>query len=280
MYKGLLWLALLLNLLTNSVQAKIGSDDATSRLFIGFKGGINFTFIDATKEFGTLVALPPDENLDFGKTYEPFYNNRGYQFSFMVSYFLTNQIEIDILPTFTTYNYHYSNSLAFYNEGEMFTNQEFEFHQKLRYAEFPVQARFFLSPNKFSPYLFAGGCAGTMLSADKYIEAKDELSGGATTNNDQQVGNSASDFITPRLGAFGGVGCIYETLIVMMTLDIGYKHGFNNITNERNRYQNSLASGFAYDIPDDLRIHQLFVDIGFLFPINKRSRWNSIRCAK
>ena len=257
-------LTLLLVLLCIQLSAK----DSGLQPYIGIHGGVNFTNVHVIQEFGIITLISGDELP--GREYKPLFQNFGSQFG--LSFFLefNKHLALGFWPEFANYKYNYSSEIEYTDRlGEPASTSQNEGRVKLSYLNFPLVLQYTILDKPFSPYVFAGGAYGlrqsslhTVNTTDTQITASGEFPF-STSYESVNVG-----FIRSKFSLLGGVGARYDFTGIKVALDFGYWLGMNNITDETNRYSDGEITGHTYEIPDDIKLDHLAVNLRLIFIVN------------
>lgn len=216
------------------------------------------------------------------KDYSGVFSNIGNQFGFIAFYPVKGNFHIGLLPRFSTFTYNYESSAAWEDaansiEYEMQGNH----HHKLRYIEIPLVIRYYIGLGKLKPYLEGNVNYGILYQANKEIDSDFITRQNGTENSIPQSSYSSdygSSYIKSRLALGGGIGAAYDFDQLILTLDLNYSLNMNNITNQGARYGNQLILGSSYDVPDDIKLHNLAINLGIIFPINKITKRGAVEC--
>lgn len=266
----------------STLKGIMPSKNQKSTLLVGFYGGVNFSK-PLVLEFYQIIESIDDTPAINEKEYEGFFSNFGNQFGFVAFYPVVGNFHIGLLPSFSTYSYHYNSYNSWIDPSlpDASINQTFKHHQKLRYIECPLVARYYFGTNAFKPFLHGIFSYGFMHSTDKVVESEINYDLGTSAVPITSSENSASytdSFIKSKLSMGGGAGVSYDLNQLILTLDVSYLVNLNNITNESNRYSNPNFTGASYDIQDDIRLNSIFINLGLIFPINKITKRGAVEC--
>lgn len=242
---------------------------------IGVHGGINFSSprILGTQEMITLLngeELPERE-------YNQLFQNFGHQLGFSIFVTLNDYLSVGLLPQMARYRYGYNTSLEFFDTGgTLISTTETESVQHLNYINIPLVFQYKMRKAAFSPYLFGGASYGILRDARPDVVT---ATTGALLVESSFTNSSTGEFITSKISILGGVGGSYNLTNVIIALDVSYWIGIHNIVNESGRYANQTVSGSTYDIPDDMKLDHLVLNLSILFPINKVKKLGALDCS-
>lgn len=247
--------------------------------YIGLHGGINFTQTTIIQPFTVITYINGEEPSE--THYDPFFMNLGHQLGFSFFLRLNDHFDVGLLPEISQHSFGYSNSNTFYNTtGEEVSQTEIVSRQRLNYITIPVIARYTLMKATISPYFFGGFSYGFLRSAQHNVVAitRLQVNGEELEFQNPATDNYSSEFIHSKLNVLGGAGLAYNLDMMSISLDVAYALGLNNIAHEANRFGNQNISGTTYDVPSDLKLHHLIVNLGVVFPINKPVNKGSLDC--
>ena len=236
------------------LSISISNAQFLTKISVGVKGGVNFTIPSVITSFSTF------ENLDTEKTYGEFYNNFGSQFAFIVNYSLSEKMSLDFCPGIFTNSYKYENMYTWSGSDNLTTTYNFE--HSLQYIDLPLSLKFDFRTKKLQPYIKLGFYYGLLLNSTSYITRNETGDFGTFDYEKEQLGNN-NYYINSKIGASGGLGLSYRFVRSKIGLETGFRYGFNNITDSKNRYSNSQITGKYYDIPDDLKFMNLSVSLTY-----------------
>jgi hypothetical protein len=246
-----------------------------TKIFVGFRGGINFTQPIPLKRY-SVVSVNSLDNTGI-KHYKSFLSNVGYQYGFIMTYSLTNNFAISFQPGFSQYTYNYSNSYS-WTDNTNTSNQidlTYESRHVLHYFELPLLIQYSYGSGTLKPYLQAGFQYGILQNAAARVTTnltQRSITGDVPLNMDDNTGDVSAWYIRSRFTLLAGAGVRYDLNIFSLALDVSYYFGINNVVNEKGRYSIQNFSGGTYDVPDDISIHNLVINASLLFPINQTLR--------
>ncbi len=249
---------------------KIGNTD--SKILVGFKGGINFTQPVPITRYSLISANNPSETGI--KNYKSLISNIGYQYGFVVVYNITDNIALSFQPGFSQYAYSYTNNYTWTDNTNPVNQIDLTYDSKhlLHYMEFPLIIQYSYDFGPVKPYLQGGIQYGMVQNATAKVSTQmiqRSLTGDIPLNVDDNTGDVSSWYIRSRFALIAGVGVRYDFDAVLLALDANYIFGLNNIVNESERYSIQNFSGSSYDIPDDINLHNIVLNVSLLFPINQ-----------
>lgn len=249
---------------------KTGNTDV-NQWWIGVRGGTNLSVANPETSyyiFSYTGAATPGDNQ---KNYDA-YNLPGLQFGFSASFEFIRGLSINLLPSYTSYAFQYSNSYRWYDSEnsikQVTTNHKIR--TKLQYVELPMTIKYELTEGAFKPYLQAGGFAGLLTDANKTVETTgiDQASG-----SDQEIRVSElSVGIHDRTarwnyGIMAGIGFTQNVGNARIGFEFNYLYGLQNLDNGSRKYvDNQLISGI-YDAPDDYSLNSIAISFQVIIPL-------------
>jgi hypothetical protein len=241
-------------------------------LLVGFKGGANFSVVIPTQRFSVIQSLDGTTSAA-GKEYDPFFRNTGYQYGFVGMIRVGNSFLVSIEPGFSSYTMKYQARSTWYDGSSPTDRIEIttKFTDKLRYFEIPVELRYELGKGMFKPYLAAGFFYGMLSGANGSAQSSTvQYINDVAINleNNASAGDISGNFITTRLATFPGVGLFVEMSRIVLFAEADYYISLHNIVNESARYSNQQTVGSIYNVPDNLKLDNLVINIGVLFRIS------------
>ena len=243
-----------------------------TKILVGFKGGINFTQPIPLARYSVVST---NNAVEAGmKKYKSFLSNPGYQYGFVIIYNLTENIALSFQPGISQYAYSYSNSYSWADNSNT-SNQidlTYESRHTLHYFEFPLIVQYSYGSGSLKPYLQGGFQYGMIQNATAKVTTQliqHSLNGDVPLNVDDNTGDVSAWYIRSRFTLLAGAGVRYDLSAVLLALDASYFFGLNNVVNEKGRYSIQNFSGGSYDIPDDINLHNLVINVSLLFPINQ-----------
>ncbi|MBN2348224.1 MAG: PorT family protein [Bacteroidales bacterium] len=258
-------------------------NNVTSRFFVGFKGGINFSQPLILQSYSVFSQVSGLNTGNEAKTYSGFLKNTGYQYHFIGMYNINNNLSISFQPGVAQYSYSYENDYSWITEGDDINTitLNYSHKQNLRYIEIPVLFRFEYAIGNISPYIQGGISYGILQQADKSVSSEliqHSLSGDIPLNVEDNESVVSDLFIRSRLALLGGIGINYNLNGVLLGLEAVYNAGLNNIVNESRRFSNQDFLSGNYDVPDDINLQNLMINFVVLFPLNKGTNQKDDSC--
>jgi hypothetical protein len=182
---------------------------AIPSLKVCFTGGIQIPFSNITKQYSNYQALAESSELNSGI---------GYLFGISIETMVAKRLSIEIGAETGSNNFQYLIKNAY---GGQFT-----YHQSIKSIEIPLIGRYYLTCNRFRPYL-AGGIDGRF-----FINSSDKSStyGKYWLSNDSGGDKILTTFISDfeYLKIVAGAGAIYDLKKYSFRLDVKYNQSLNN----------------------------------------------------
>ena len=249
---------------------KTGNSDI-NQWWVGIRGGLNLSSASAEKSYSVFSYTQGFTDGDNKKKYNPF-TQLGLQFGFSVSFEFMRGLSVNVLPSYSSYRFSYSNSFRWYEtqnpNNQVTTNYEIE--TRLQYIDIPLTFKYELSRGKFKPYVQAGGYYSFLTDAIKKVKTTgvDQASGSDTEIQVTDLSVGIKDRIKKaNYGIIGGVGFTYNLGNARFGLEINYQYGLQNLDNGEFKYQdNQLVTG-TYDVPDDYSLYNLVLNMQVIIPL-------------
>jgi hypothetical protein len=250
--------------------ASAGTGDG---LLVGFKGGVNFSVVIPTQRYSVMQSLAGTGSSPAQKEYGPFFRNTGYQYGFAGMIRVRKAFLVSIEPSFSSYVMKYQATSTWYNTSTPTDRIEIttKFTDKLRYFEIPLEIRYELGTGQIRPYLAAGFSFGMLTGALGSAQSSTvQYINNVAINleNNESAGDISGNYITTRLATFPGIGLFVERSRIILFAEADYYISLHNIVNESARYSNQQTVGSSYNVPDNLKLDNLVINIGVLFRIN------------
>jgi len=249
------------------------SADTGDGLLVGFKGGVNFSVVIPTQRFSVIQSLAGTGTSPSQKEYGPFFRNTGYQYGFLGMIRVRNAFLVSIEPAFSSYVMKYQAKSTWNNASAQTDRIEIttKFADKLRYFEIPLEIRYELGTGRIRPYLAAGFVYGMLTGATGSAQSSTvQYINDVAINfeNNVTAGDISGNYITTRLATFPGIGLFFELSRIVIFTEADYYFSLHNVVDESARYSNQQSVGSSYNVPDNLKLDNLVINIGVLFRIN------------
>jgi outer membrane protein W len=235
--------------------------------WLGLKGGANISKPVVMKKYSVIAPANYDAS-DSEKQYDS-YRQIGTQITIEATYYYRG-FNASFQPTYRHIGFDYENRYSWESSVESRRlDMDFKQKQRIDYIDLPILLKYERGISKIRPYIQAGFYFSHRVNATKRLEVTktDYASGGANETHDSPIIVGASDlFAKNHWGILGGAGLNYNVGNVRLNFDIQYKHGLSNISSTENRFGNDRLSGVG-DALDDLRLNNLAVSLGCLFPL-------------
>jgi outer membrane protein W len=235
--------------------------------WLGMKGGTNLSKPVVQKQFS--VVSPINYDLTTSEKKYKSYKQFGSQVTLEVTFYYKG-FNASFQPTYRHIGFDYSNHYAWESsvESRKFI-MDYKQQQRVDYLDFPFLGKYEHGIRKVRPYVQAGIWFSHLVNADKTVSISktDFASGSPDKTSDEPIVVGANDLFAKNYwGLLGGVGLNYNVGNVRLNFDVQYKHGLSNISSSKNRYGNDRLSGVG-DSLDDLRLNNLAISVGCLFPL-------------
>lgn len=240
----------------------------STQWYLGFFAGGNLASGKATTSYYGYAPLNYDVAI-IEKTYSGFSNFGGQ--GGLVFMFYTNGITIGFKPGIHSYTIEHSTNTSWVDSSDPINSLQVDYNHAthFNYIEFPLTVQYDILRGRIRPYVGAGGYYGILLDATRTVERSgtDSASGsaGGFTNQPKTIGVKDL-YISSSVGVMGFIGASYDPGNIRITLDLGYKFGLNNITNTETRFLNNELTAIG-EVADDLQLHNLYLSLGFVFPL-------------
>jgi hypothetical protein len=237
------------------------------QFWIGAKGGMNLTQADPIKRYAVLSATNYSSS-SLNKTYTDFHD-LGSQVTLEITFQFRN-LSLSTQPTFSHNVITYTNQFEWVNTqvSSQSLTQKYSQSQGLDFIHLPLIAKYDLIGNRLRGNIHAGIYYSLLTNALKTVTISgiDQASGGINNISSQPLIVGTKDLFTNYWGLMGGIGGSYQMGNVKLVLDITYMRGMANITNVKNRFSNDHLAGTG-DAQDDLKLNNIMISAGVLFPL-------------
>ena len=251
--------------------------------YLGLRGGINFATPTILNRYSVFTPTSTADPGDY-KKYGPWYKNIGSQYGLIVMLQLSEINYLVLQPSFSTHNFKYTGTYLWSDPQNASNSIQlvYKHTQGLKYAEFPLLFRQDLSSGNFRPYVQVGGFYSYLQGAMQNINISETMTGNQASNQIPEGNRSGSvteQFIHTHLGLIAGGGVSYKFDFAMVGLDLQYKKGLHNITNESTRYNNQSLLGDTFDVPDDINLNAWMISLNIIFTLkNNKPARRALNC--
>jgi outer membrane protein W len=235
--------------------------------WLGMKGGTNLSGPVVKKQY--TVISPTNYDLTTSEKKYKSYRQFGSQVTLEVTFYFKG-FNASFQPTWRHIGFDYTNH---YNWESSVESRQFDLNykqqQRVDYLDFPLLLKYERGVQKLRPYVQGGIFASHLINASKTVEVRktDYASGSPNETQDEPIIVGANDLFAKNYwGLLGGAGINYNLGNVRLNFDIQYKYGLSNISSSKNRYRNDRLAGVG-DSLDDLRLNNIAISIGCLFPL-------------
>lgn len=250
------------------------------RLLLGVNAGLNITSPHPYNRYSILGPAASAGWDSFRRDYS--YNLAhlwGAQLGGALEYTLTKNLSLNMQISAVSLAFRYKNNVKLENKGEgsgesRQMSLDFTHRHELYYLEIPLllKYRFINKKSKLKPYLQIGGFLRILQFALKSIDTIPD------TGYSPYLEENTKSFYLNKLitgtnsGFCAGAGISYDTVFMGFPLrlefGLNYKHGFNNIVDEDQRYKcEELISGY-YDVFDDIKLRSWDLNVKILLPVS------------
>jgi hypothetical protein len=256
-------------------QAQIGargaSDIGDLKWWLGLKTGLTFSKVKTLESYSAVSNDSEENDKDSKKEYTKTTQNMGETIGVIFGYALQKNILITFQPSYSNYKYGYTTHNTWLGQnGDAYTLDTKQKH-RLGYIELPVTLMFRFLVGNIEPYVHAGWYYGAFVGGTKKIQYTETLTeGGVTTSSPTQteIFSMGNIVMKSQMGLTGGAGVAYTIQYFRIGLEVSYRQGMYNITNEKARYTNSTLVSKFFDVPDDLKLNQLEITLNLFMPVD------------
>ncbi len=238
------------------ISSGVKSQKFARKLSIGVKAGINFTIANSIESFSVLGNSTSND--EYIKDYEPLNKNLGTQFGLVIHYSLSERLYLSFQPLLFNYNFEYVNEYAW--SGNQYYRLHLYFRQNLEYVELPLYVKWEIGKRRIQPYIQGGFYYSLLHKATKYVERTESSIFGDFEYENESLGSDNS-YLMSNIGAIAGLGVTYSFKRSKIGLETNFRYGFNNLARKETRAQNNTLTGKSYDIPDDIKLMNLSINI-------------------
>ncbi len=244
------------------------------RLMLGVNAGVNITIPHPYRRYSILGPAASTGEDVYRKDYRyKLTHIWGLELAGVMEYTLTKHLSVNMQVSTISLRIYYENNLERKDNGARGgngsrTSLDSIHRHELYYIEVPVflKYRFVNVRSRLKPYLQIGGFFRGLQFAHKSIDTV--LNGKKETkllNLEKRIHRIDS-------GLCFGAGITYDTRFagfrLFLELEVNYRHGFNNIVNEDQRYENAELIPGYYDVFDDIKLRNWDLTFKILLPIS------------
>jgi len=234
--------------------------------WLGFKAGVNLSKAVVDQSYG--VYSPTNyEASETDKTYDD-WSGVGAHATVEVT-FTFRQFSLSVQPTYRNSKFAYSNHYEWDDDEIPQLILDYKQEQKVDWAEFPLLFRYDITQSKLRPYVQIGAYYAFLINANKSVQTSgiDYASGSENKFTEPDIIVGASDlFAKKHWGLIFGGGVNYHVGNIRLNLDIMYRKGMSLVNSTENRYGNPRLAGTG-DVMDDIKLNNIAVSLGCLFPM-------------
>lgn len=237
---------------------------------MGVKAGLNRSGVSVGDRYSVLAKSYSD--IDYQKEYSK-KNKLAPQFSVMVTFLPIRKIGISFQPAFFSYKFSYGNEYTWMTEesSDPYYRLKFSFNNTLNYLELPLLAKYYLIDGNVLAFLQGGGFYGKLLNGNKRIKSTgiDNPGENEVISEQSKQSMDVNDlYIKTYMGWIAGGGVGFKADNFRIALEINYRRGLNNITNEKNRFSNNRLVNAYYDAPDDFSFTNWEASVSCSLPLD------------
>lgn len=243
-----------------------GSGFLDKQWWLGVKAGVNFSQAVVDKPYAVFSPSGAEASAT-QKKYDD-WSGVGAHATLEVTFTL-RQFSISLQPTYRNSKFAYSNRYEWNDEGNPQLILNYRQEQKVDWAEFPLLVKYDITQTRLRPYVQAGAYYAFLINANKSvgISGTDYASGSANEFTEPDISVGASNlFAKKHWGLVFGAGVNYHVGNIRLTLDIMYRKSMSLVNSAENRYADPRLAGTG-DVMDDIRLNNLAVSLGCLFPL-------------
>lgn len=242
------------------------SDFLDKQWWLGFKAGVNFSKVSVDKSYAVLTPTDYDPSLT-EKKYDNF-AGVGAHATVEVT-FTFRQFSISLQPTYRNSKFSYANHYEYTDDGDPQIILDYKQEQKVDWAEFPLLIKYDITQSKLRPYVQVGAYYAFLINANKSVQTSgiNYVSGSPNKFTEPDIIVGASDlFAKKHWGLVFGAGVNYHVGNIRLNLDVMYRKGMSLANSTENRYGDPRLAGTG-DVMDDIKINNIAVSLGCLFPM-------------
>lgn len=249
-----------------NAQSKQKDTFLEKQWWLGFKGGINFSGVVVDKTYAVVspTNYPASQTK---KTYDN-YSTVGSQATVEVTFYFKG-FSFSLQPTYRHSSFVYQTQSSWGENGNPMLELTYDQEQQIDYAEIPFLVKYDITNAKLRPYVQVGAYYAILLNADKSIKVSgiDYASGGENPFKEPDIIVGAEDlFAKYNWGLMAGAGVNYHVGNIRLNLDFMYRKGMSLMNSTENRYNNDRLAG-AGDVMDDIKMNNISISVGCLFPL-------------
>lgn len=242
------------------------SDFLDKQWWLGFKGGVNFSKAVVDQSY----AVYSPTNYEASKTNKTYDDWAGVGAHATVEVTFTfRQFSISLQPTYRNSRFAYANHYEWDDEADPQLILDYKQEQKVDWAEFPLLFKYDITESKLRPYVQIGAYYAFLINANKSVQTSgiDYASGSENEFTEPDIIVGASDlFAKKHWGLIFGGGVNYHVGNIRLNLDVMYRKGMSLVNSTENRYADPRLTGSG-DVMDDIKLNNIAVSLGCLFPM-------------
>jgi len=224
----------------------------TSEFSVGVTAGLNFTNPRIIEPYSMINSASADcSNATLS----------GYQFGLSAGRYVSGRMMINIDLQLAQHRYSFTDADTILKQDGEKLNESYTFEENLKKVSLPVSLTYEINDGKLVCFIRAGASVNYVLSASGMpsgINKKQPMPPGEITD----MKNYRNTFY---YNAIAGIGIHYKIPRGLVSLDLRYNYGINNLVKSEKRYENTyLYSQFKY-LDDDFSLHTFSLSVGYYF---------------
>lgn len=252
------------------VRLKGASDIGRLKWWLGAKVGIAFTRVQPIERFEVLSGAAERGSVS-GKDYTRTFRNLGQTAGVIFGYAVTEHILVTFQPSYSNYKYSYTTDHVWRSAaGDAYSISTKQSH-RLGYVELPIGVLLRKQIGHIEPYVNFGWHYGVFMGGRKKIKYTESITeGGVLIEQPAQTEVIGMNDYTMKsqMGLAAGVGVAYTIQYFRLGVELAYRQGQYNITNEKQRYANKHMVSKFFEVPDDVKLNQLELTINMFMPVD------------
>ena len=247
------------------------ADLANLKWWIGFKTGVVFSQLKKIESYSVISHDETSKDESEVKKYSKTFSNFGQTIGLMFGYAFTQQVLVTFQPSYSNYKFSYNTQHNFESQtGDAYSILTKQNH-RLGYIELPITMLFRIHVGRIEPYVNLGWYYGVFAGGRKklkYTETFTEAGVSKSEGEKTEIIAMGNFLMKSQMGFTGGVGLGYMIQYFRIGLELTYRQGQYNITNEKNRYSDKRLVSKFFEVPDDLKLNQLEITLNMFMPID------------
>lgn len=264
-------LLFLITLISNFSLLAQDADLSNLKWWIGLKSGVTFSQVKQLQSYSVISHADAEKDNAEEKKYAKTFSNFGQTVGLMFGYAFTQQVLLTFQPSYSNYKYSYTTQHNFGNEtGDAYAISTKQNH-RLGYIELPITLLLRVHAGRLEPYVNFGWYYGVFAGGRKRLKYTETITeaGVSHTESEKTERIAMGDFLMKsQMGLTGGVGLGYMIQYFRIGMELTYRQGQYNITNEKNRYSDKVLINKFFEVPDDLKLNQFELTLNMFMPVD------------